>query len=115
MDRDTRTPAREETASERPADTLRDTNLKATIWRNEGDERPFYAASFARAYKDEKGEYRDADTFVGTDLLKLSELARKAYDRTTELRREDREAAREAFKERRLKDSDKDREVKYER
>ena len=98
-----------------PADVIRDSNLKATIWRNEGDERPFYAASFARAYKDEKGEYRDADTFVGTDLLKLSELARKAYDRTTELRREDREAAREAFKERRLKDSDKDREVKYER
>lgn len=84
-----------------PAATIRDTNLKATIWRNEGDKRPFYATSFSRTYKDQNGDYRDTDSFVGTDLLKLSELARKAYDRSNELRREDREAAREAFNERR--------------
>ena len=85
-----------------PRDVLRDGNLKASIWRNEGEKGPFYAASLARTYTDEKGEARDAHSFSGGELLRVSELARKAYDRTQELRREDRSAPareerREAF------------------
>ena len=107
------------TAPNKPVDVIRDANLKASIWRNEGDDGPFYATSFARTYRDEQGEYRDAHSFVAADLLKLSELARKAYDRTNELRREDRapepesepdsEARRAAFKERRGRRSEADR------
>ena len=78
-----------------PADVIRDSNLKATIWRNEGEDGPFYATTFARSYKDRDGEYRDTGSFVGTDLLKLSELARAAYNRTNDLRREEREQAPE--------------------
>ena len=78
-------------ASNPPADVIRDSNLKATIWRNEGEDGPFYATTFARSYRDEEGNYRDANSFVGTDLLKLSELARAAYNRTNDLRREERE------------------------
>ncbi|NQW11397.1 MAG: hypothetical protein HQ481_16145 [Alphaproteobacteria bacterium] len=92
MDRD-----RDDTpAANQPVDVLRDSNLKASIWRNEADKGPFFATTFARTYKDEDGQYRDTHSFVGSDLLKLSELARKAYDRTTALRREEREQAREA-------------------
>ncbi len=92
-----------------PAATIRDANLKATIWRNEGEERPFYATSFTRTYKDQDGAYRDTSSFVGADLLKLSELARTAYARTNELAREDREQRRDAFHQERGSASDRSR------
>lgn len=75
--------------SNRPADVLRDGNLKATIWRNEGENGVTYATAFARTYKAGDGTYRESNSFTGTELLRVSELARKAYDRTGELRRED--------------------------
>ena len=82
-------------APKRPVDTIPDGNLKATIWRNEAESGPFYATEFSRTYKDREGNYRDSRSFVGSDLLKLSELAREAYTRTSELRREDRENSRD--------------------
>jgi hypothetical protein len=72
-----------------PADVIRDGALKATIWRNEGEDGPFYSTSLARTFEDRDGNLRDAHSFSGSDLLKISELARKAYDRTAELRREE--------------------------
>ncbi|MGB0696279.1 MAG: hypothetical protein ACPGOY_11560 [Rhodospirillaceae bacterium] len=77
-----------------PEDKVQDGNIKASIWRNTGEERDFFSVSVARTYKDEQGNYRDTNSFIGADLLKLSRVAEKAYDRTEELRRED-------FKERR--------------
>lgn len=85
-----------------PADVIRDGALKATIWRNEGEERPFYSTTFSRTYEDRDGNLRDAHSFSGSDLLKVSELGRKAYDRSNELRREEfkqeRQESREASK-----------------
>ena len=78
-----------ERAANQPADVIRDRDLKATLWRNEGDKGPYYATELARTYKDDEGNLRDASSFIGTDLLRVSELARKAYDRTSELRREE--------------------------
>lgn len=72
-----------------PADVIRDGNLKATIWRNEGDKGVYFTTEFARTFKDAEGNLRDTHSFIGADQLKLGELARKSYDRTTELRRED--------------------------
>ena len=77
------------TAPNQPVDVLRDGNLKASIWRNETDKGPFFATSFARTYRDAEGNARDTHSFVGSDLLKLSELARAAYTRTGELRRDE--------------------------
>lgn len=77
-----------------PRDVLRDGNLKASIWRNDGDNGPYYATSLSRSYKDRNGELRDTHSFAGPDLLRVSELARKAYERTQELRRDDRQQAR---------------------
>lgn len=88
MDRD-----RDDTpATNQPVDVLRDSNLKASIWRNEADKGPFFATTFARTYRDAEGNARDTHSFVGSDLLKLSELARAAYTRTNELRREERQS-----------------------
>lgn len=76
-----------------PATVLRDGNIKASIWRNESETGAFYATSFARTYRDEKGEFHDTNSFVAADLLKLAELARAAYARTNVLSRKDREEA----------------------
>lgn len=73
----------------RPADTLRDGAVKATIWPNEGDNGTYYATSLSRSYKDSEGNTRDTNSFVGTDLLKVAEIARGAYERTNELKREE--------------------------
>ena len=78
-----------------PADVLRDGALKATIWRNQGDDGAFYSTSLTRTYEDRDGNPRDAHSFSGGDLLKVSELARKAYDRSAELKREDFKQQRE--------------------
>jgi hypothetical protein len=76
-------------ADNRPVDVIRDGNLKASIWRNEGENSVAYATTIARTYKTEDGAYRESNSFTGTELLRVSELARKAYDRTNDLRRED--------------------------
>ena len=98
-----------------PADVLRDTNLKASIWRNEGESGPYYATTFSRFYRDKDGEFRESQSFVAADLLKLSRLADKAYERTGELRREDREQARATFRENRAKGAEQDRESSRDR
>lgn len=71
-----------------PADVLRDGNIKATIWKNERENGPSYNTTFARTWQDESGAYRDSHSFSGTELLRVSELARGAYARTHELRQE---------------------------
>ena len=80
--------------AKRPVDVLPDGKLKASIWRNESDKGPYYATELSRTYKDADGNLRNAHTFADGDLLKVSELARKAYDRSKELRREDFRQAR---------------------
>jgi cell wall assembly regulator SMI1 len=76
-------------ADNRPVDVIRDGNLKASIWRNEGENSVSFATTIARTYKTEDGAYRESNSFTGTELLRVSELARKAYDRTNDLRRDD--------------------------
>lgn len=73
-----------------PADVLRDGNIKATIWKNERENGPSFSTVFARTWQDEEGGYRDSHSFSGTELLRVSELARGAYTRTIELRQEHR-------------------------
>ena len=78
----------EQQSHDRPADTLRDGNLKATIWKNQGENGVYYTTTFARTYEDKNGKLQDINSFSGTDLLRVSELAREAYARSNELRRD---------------------------
>lgn len=103
-------------APNKPVDTLRDGSLKASIFRNEGDKGHFYATTFARTYRDADGNPRDTHSFIGTDLLKLSELARAAYTRTSDLRREEKHSREEQdptrradFKQQRSAEAQKDK------
>jgi hypothetical protein len=74
----------------RPEDVLRDGNIKATIWKNERENGPAFSTVFARTWQDEEGAFHDSQSFSGTELLRVSELARDAYARTNELRQEHR-------------------------
>ena len=75
----------------KPIDTLRDGNIKATIWKNLGEKGNFFTVTFTRTYKDEGDNYQDSDSFSGSQLLRVAHLATRAYDRISELRAADRE------------------------
>ena len=55
---------------QKPAMTIRDGALKATLWRREGESGPFYSVSFSRSYKKAEGEYADSTSFSGAELLR---------------------------------------------
>lgn len=73
---------------QRPVETLRDGPIKAAIWRNESENGPFFAVTFARTYKDSEGKLHDNDSFSGTQLLQLARLADRAYSAAAKLTRE---------------------------
>jgi len=76
-----------------PAETIRDGAIKATIWANSGEKGTFYSVEINRTYKDAGDQYQDATSFTGTDLLKVSRLAGRAYDRVRELNSEQQQKA----------------------
>lgn len=75
--------------NQQPAQTLRDGRLKATIWRNDSEKGPFFSVQFSRGYKDQNDQWQDTDSFSGTELLRVSHLATKAYDAIAKLRAEE--------------------------
>ncbi len=85
-----------QSAKNRPVDTLRDGQVKASIWRNTSDKGAFFTTTLARTYKDAEGNLRDTQNFRADDLLRLGELTRQAHHRSNELRREEFSRSREA-------------------
>lgn len=81
--------------TQKPVKTLRDGAIKAVIWKNAGDNGPFYSVQFVRSYKDSEGNYHDTDSFSNAQLLKVSQLAIKAYEETAKLRANDASAQAE--------------------
>lgn len=79
---------RDDPAPNRPVDTLRDGNLKASIWANQTANGMTYQTTFARTWRDDKGQWHESQSYSGADMLRLGELSRTAYHRTNELRRE---------------------------
>jgi len=76
------------TNNNRPIDTIRDGKLKASIWENEGEKGPYFTTTLAKTYQDREGNLQDTQNFTASDLLRVSELARSAYHRSRDLRRE---------------------------
>ncbi len=75
----------------KPIDTLRDGALKATIWKNSGENGDFYSVDLARIFtkQGEEGSpdtFHDTNSYSGTQLLQIARLASKAYDRVAKLR-----------------------------
>ncbi len=73
------------TSNNRPALTLTDGPLSATIWRNEKEGGAFYAVTFSRRYKRDDGGYATSQSFSGAELLRLAKLAERAYADTRAL------------------------------
>ena len=69
----------------KPAFTLRDGTLKATIWKNDSDKGPWFSIDFTRGYRT-NGQWHDTHSIRGDDLLKLAFLAQEAYAKHLELK-----------------------------
>ena len=81
------------TNSNKPADTLYDGKIRATIWKNERESGTRYSVQLSRSYQDEAGNWHETDSFSATELLRVAHLATRAYDRLAELRKADRDTA----------------------
>ncbi|HEY1757668.1 MAG TPA: hypothetical protein VGG72_20010 [Bryobacteraceae bacterium] len=75
----------------RPAAKITMFPITAAIWHNEKDGRSFYSVSFQRSYKDEKGKWRNSESFGLGDLLLLAKVAEQAHSEIYKLRGTDRE------------------------
>ena len=73
--------------SNKPVETIRDGSLKATIWKNSSEKGAFYSADLARTYQDAAGNYQDAHSFTGAELIQIARLAHLAYTALLELRK----------------------------
>jgi hypothetical protein len=75
-------------APNRPADTMRAENVKATIWSRDNEKGPAYATKITRTYKDADGQLNDSPYLSGADLLRAARVAEMAYVREGELKQE---------------------------
>ena len=78
------------TNQNQPVNKINDGRITAAIWKNFGEKGAFYSVTITRSFKDEQGNYKDTDSFSGTDLLIVGRLAVRAYDAIVEMREADR-------------------------
>lgn len=52
--------------------------LSASIWKNEGTEKPFYNVELQRSYKKEDGTWENTSSLSHADLLNASKLLQRA-------------------------------------
>jgi hypothetical protein len=64
----------------KPANTLRCGNIKATIWENTSEKGPFFSTTFSRPFKDQSGAWRNGTSFGLNDLEALVNVARDAKE-----------------------------------
>lgn len=73
----------------KPLQTLRDSTLTVTIWKNQGDKGPYYTAKLSRSYKDAQDNWQETDSLIGADLIKAQRLLGQAYDRIQQAIKQD--------------------------
>ena len=64
----------------KPANTLRCGNIRATIWENVSEKGPFFSTTFSRPFKDQSGAWRNGTSFGLNDLEALLMVAREARE-----------------------------------
>ena len=69
-----KTPATPENGKQRPAHEIRLGRIKATIWANQGDNRPWYNVTLSRNYKD-GDEWKSSSSFGRDELLTVAKAA----------------------------------------
>ena len=73
-----------------PAAHVRQGNLEAAIWRNQGENGAFYTVSFSRKFQVE-GEWRESSSFRERDVNNLAKLAFDTHTKIQDLKEADRE------------------------
>ena len=68
----------------KPVTTLRCSRIKASIWKNEGMNGPFYNVTVARSYKGQDGVWKNSESFGVADLDALIVVAQQATRWITE-------------------------------
>lgn len=79
----------------KPVKKIIDGRIAAAIWKNEPKKqggKPFYSVTFSRSFQDDQNNWKDTDSFSGTDLLIVGRLSVRAYDAISHLRASDRAA-----------------------
>lgn len=79
-------------STNKPVSTLRDGSLSATIWSNPSEKGTRYSVNLSRVYTDKEGTLKDSDSFSGSEVLRVSRLARLAYDEILSLRQQEKHA-----------------------
>ena len=73
--------------SNKPLAKLKDGMITATIWQNDTEEgKPRFSVSIVRNYTDANDNWHETSSFSSLELLLVSRLAQKAYDRIAELK-----------------------------
>lgn len=75
-----------EQAKTRRARVVRFGNIDAAIWRNEGEDGPWYNVTFERMYR-EGEDYKYSSSFGRDDLLPLAKAADVAHTEVCNLER----------------------------
>ena len=78
----------EQPQGNRPVDTLWDGPLKMAIFENRNNDGVFFSTKPGRVYTDGQGHVQETNSFSHAELLRVSKLADKAYDRIGEFKQE---------------------------
>ncbi|MDB5324509.1 MAG: hypothetical protein JWM57_78 [Phycisphaerales bacterium] len=62
-----------------PIHTIRYRNIRASIWKNEGQSGPFYSVTFDRSYQDDQNNWKNVTSFNANDLPLLGKLANDSH------------------------------------
>ena len=76
------------TTANRPVQTVRHRNIKATVWRNETDKGPMYNVTITRAYRN-GDEWHDSHSFGYDDLMHVAKLMYDCHGVISGLRAKD--------------------------
>jgi hypothetical protein len=79
-----------------PAHKIRIGNLSAIIWRNSGENGPWYSVQPQRSYKNSDDEWRNTEALGADDLLTMAKLLDQAHTWIVQQMEADRKARKEA-------------------
>lgn len=75
--------------NQKPAITLRDGRISASVWENKSEKGDFYSVTFQRAFTDAEGNTKNSSSFSNRELLVIARLASRAYDEIKSRRTDD--------------------------
>ena len=61
-----------------PVHRIRHGGVEAAIWKNEGQNGPFFSVTFKRSYRTSEGDYKDSRAYTTRDLSALASAVMEA-------------------------------------